>query len=153
MADLLGVADHDLSRVRRVSAMPSRITLELPALAVSGGTSLRRRAGETFHCRPSSVRTVTVFFVVARQHTFDLCLPRRLEGDPVADLELQHIQMRPHLMEEAETRDDAVIEVDELRFGQLVDVDLHPKPAAEGWESQFQLVVAMLDNFTLLVCP
>src|SRR5215207_4811408 len=41
----------------------SRTTLE-PALFVSlGGTALLRKAGETFHCRPSSVTTVTVFLL------------------------------------------------------------------------------------------
>jgi len=43
--------------------LPSRTTLGPPGLAVSGDTTLLRRFGETFHCRPSSVMTVTVFLL------------------------------------------------------------------------------------------
>ena len=43
--------------------LPSRTTLRPPGLAVSGNTTLLRRFGETFHCRPSSVMTVTVFLL------------------------------------------------------------------------------------------
>src|SRR5208337_1877145 len=63
--------------------------------------------------------------VVARQQAFDPSLPRRPEGDPVTDPEFQHFRMRPHLVEEAEARDDAVVEVDELGLGQPVEINLH----------------------------
>src|SRR5208283_2780163 len=43
--------------------LPSRTTLGPPGLAVSGDTTLLRRFGETFHCRPSSVMTVTGFLL------------------------------------------------------------------------------------------
>src|SRR5208337_3393911 len=43
--------------------LPSRTTSAPPGLAVSGDTTLLRRFGETFHCRPSSVMTVTVFLL------------------------------------------------------------------------------------------
>src|SRR5271165_1622551 len=43
--------------------LPSRTTSAPPGLAVSGDTTLLRRFGGTFHCRPSSVMTVTVFLL------------------------------------------------------------------------------------------
>src|SRR5262245_31327437 len=45
--------------------------------------------------------------------------------DPIANRELQHPRMRSHLMKEPQTLDDAVVKVDQFRFGQLVDVDFH----------------------------
>ena len=56
--------------------------------------------------------------VVARQHAFHRSVAGRVEGDPVADPEFQHLGMRPHLGEEAQPGDDAVIEVDKFRFAQ-----------------------------------
>src|SRR5215207_6884236 len=40
-------------------------------------------------------------FVVARQHALDRPLTRRPEGDPIPDLELQHLHMGSHLLEKA----------------------------------------------------
>ena len=63
--------------------------------------------------------------VVARQHALELTLAGRLEGDPVTNLELQHLHMSAHLVEKAQALDDAVVEIDKLGLGQLVNVDLH----------------------------
>src|SRR3954466_12198772 len=63
--------------------------------------------------------------VVARQHALDRPLSRRLEADPIADLELQHLHMGSHLVEKAQARNDAVVEVDELGLAQLVDINPH----------------------------
>src|SRR5271165_4248249 len=71
--------------------------------------------------------------VVARQQAFDLSLPRRPEGDPVTDPEFEHFRMRPHLVEEAEARDDAVVEVDELGVSQPVDINLHGSYGVGCW--------------------
>jgi hypothetical protein len=65
------------------------------------------------------------FPVVARQHTLDGATPVRLERNPISDLELEHLLMSPHLLEESESLNDSAIEIDELRFGQLVDIDGH----------------------------
>ena len=45
------------------NALPSRTMFDWPELAVSADLALLRRCGETFHCRPSSVMTVTVFLL------------------------------------------------------------------------------------------
>jgi hypothetical protein len=52
-------------------------------------------------------------------------MPVRLERNPISDLELEHLLMSPHLLEESEPLNDSAIEIDELRFGQLVDIDGH----------------------------
>jgi hypothetical protein len=49
----------------------------------------------------------------------------RLKRHAIADLELQHLRMRPHVSQESQPFDDTVVQVDEFRLGQLVDVDLH----------------------------
>jgi hypothetical protein len=63
--------------------------------------------------------------VVTRQHTLDRTASLGLEDHPVANLEFEHLGVRPHLLQEAQTLDDPVIEVDEFRFGQFVNVDRH----------------------------
>jgi hypothetical protein len=45
------------------NALPSRTMFDRPERAVSADLALLRRCGETFHCRPSSVMTVTVFLL------------------------------------------------------------------------------------------
>jgi hypothetical protein len=36
-----------------------------------------------------------------------------------------HLRMRPHVSQESQPFDDTVVQVDEFRLGQLVDIDLH----------------------------
>ena len=43
--------------------LPSRRILDSSDFVVSDDITLLRRFGETFHCRPSSVTTVTVFLL------------------------------------------------------------------------------------------
>jgi hypothetical protein len=51
--------------------------------------------------------------------------------------------MRPHLLEEAQTRDDTVIEVHQLGLAQPVDINPHREPTAEGvWESDLQAALS-----------
>src|SRR3954451_22624343 len=71
--------------------------------------------------------------VVACQHTLDRPMPRGLEADPIPNLELQHLHMGSHLLEKAQARNDAVVEVDELGLAQPVNVDLHAAPFPQGW--------------------
>ena len=49
----------------------------------------------------------------------------RLKRDPIADLELQHLAVRAHLAQEPQTLHDPVVQVDEFRLGERVDVDSH----------------------------
>src|SRR5688572_18220288 len=64
--------------------------------------------------------------VVARQHAFHGATAVRLEGHPVTNPELQHLLVRPHLLQKAEPLDNPVVEINQLRLGQPVDVDCHP---------------------------
>jgi hypothetical protein len=57
------------------------------------------------------------FAVVAREHAGDRCFPRRLGHHPITDFELQHFGMRPHLLPQAQTRDDTVVEVHQIGLG------------------------------------
>ena len=61
--------------------------------------------------------------VVARQHAFDGAVSVRLEGNSISNLEFKHLLVGMHLPEKTKPLDNPVIEVDELRFGQLVNVD------------------------------
>src|SRR4051794_32881328 len=63
--------------------------------------------------------------VVTRQHTLDRTTSLGLEDHPVPDLELEHLGVRPHLLKEAQTLDNSMIEVDEFCFGQFINVDRH----------------------------
>jgi AcrR family transcriptional regulator len=42
----------------------------------------------------------------------------RLKRDPIAHLEVEHPGVRPHLTQEPEPRDDPVVQIDQLAFGQ-----------------------------------
>jgi hypothetical protein len=70
--------------------------------------------------------------VVARQHAFDPPLPGWTEADPITNLEFEHFRMGSHLVKESEARDNAVVEVDEFRLTQFINIDLHQNPADRG---------------------
>jgi len=63
--------------------------------------------------------------IVASEHANDQWLPLWLKGDAIADSELQHLGMRSHLMKEAKALDDTIVQVDEFRISQLIDVNFH----------------------------
>jgi hypothetical protein len=63
--------------------------------------------------------------VVSRQHPDHDRAPLRLKLDAVADPELKHFGMRPHLMKEPQAFNDPIVQVDQFGFGEPVDVDLH----------------------------
>jgi hypothetical protein len=67
--------------------------------------------------------------IVASQRAHEAPVPVRLKGDAIADLELEHLGVRSHLNQELETGNDSVVQVDQFRLGQLVDVDPHAHPA------------------------
>jgi hypothetical protein len=63
-------------------------------------------------------------FVIARQNALDQAMIARLKTDPVADTEIEHACMRPHLLEETQALDNPVVEVNEFSLTQPVDIDL-----------------------------
>jgi hypothetical protein len=76
------------------------------------------------------------FPVVASHHALDPAVPLWLERDPIANFELQHLPVSQHLLKKAKSFDDPVVEIDEFRFGQLVDINRHsllPSPSGLAW--------------------
>src|SRR5439155_14559019 len=63
--------------------------------------------------------------VVAGQHTNHDRMAFWLKGDSISDLELEHFAVRAHLVQEPQALDNPIVQVDEFRLGELVDVDLH----------------------------
>src|SRR5579859_3509581 len=63
-------------------------------------------------------------FVVAGENALDQAMIARLETHPVADTEIEHACMRPHLLEETQAFDNPVVEVNEFSLTQPVDIDL-----------------------------
>jgi len=63
--------------------------------------------------------------IIAGQHPDHGGMSPGLKGDAISDLELQHLAMRTHLVQEAKTLHDSMVEVDEFRLGEFVNVDLH----------------------------
>jgi hypothetical protein len=49
----------------------------------------------------------------------------RVKRNTIADLELQHPRMRPHLIQESQSLNDSVVEINEFCLGQLIEVDSH----------------------------
>jgi len=65
------------------------------------------------------------FPVVSREHAFHVPTMVGLKRNAVADLELHHLYVRTHLLEESQALHDTMIEVDKLCFGEFVDFDFH----------------------------
>jgi hypothetical protein len=63
--------------------------------------------------------------VVFRQHTSERRVTIGLEGNAITDAELQHLRVSAILVNELETRNDSIVEVDQFIFGEFVDVDFH----------------------------
>jgi len=64
-------------------------------------------------------------FVVAREHT-NLKRPTfRLKRNPIANPELQHLGVGPHVPQEFQPLDKAVVEINQFSFGKPVNVDPH----------------------------
>jgi hypothetical protein len=63
--------------------------------------------------------------VVAREHT-NLKRPTfRLKRNTIANTELQHLRMSPHVPQEFQPFDNSVVEINQFSFGQPVNVDPH----------------------------
>src|SRR4051794_24819594 len=63
--------------------------------------------------------------IVARQHALDRAAPIRLEGDPLADPELEHVRVGAHVLQQTKALDDPMVEVDQFGLSEPVDVDRH----------------------------
>ena len=63
--------------------------------------------------------------VVAGQHTRYWWAPIRLKGDAVANRKLQHVRMRPHLLQKAQPFHNLLVEGDQFCFRKLVNIDVH----------------------------
>lgn len=63
--------------------------------------------------------------VVSREHTVDHVATFGAKAHSFPNRELEHRRVRAHLLEEAEPLNDSIVQVDQLRFSELVDIDLH----------------------------
>ena len=64
-------------------------------------------------------------FVVARQHT-NLKRPTfRLKRNPIANTELQHLGVSPHVPQEFQPFDNPIVKINQFSFGKPVNVDSH----------------------------
>src|SRR6266705_4358973 len=64
-------------------------------------------------------------FVVACEHT-NLKRPTfRLKRDTITNLELQPLGVGPHVIQEFQPLDNAVVEINQFSFGKTVNVDPH----------------------------
>src|SRR5579859_1635384 len=61
-------------------------------------------------------------FVVAGENALDQAMIARLETDPVADTEIEHAGMGPHLLEETQALDNPVVEANEFSLTQLINI-------------------------------
>jgi hypothetical protein len=68
--------------------------------------------------------------IIARQHALDRSASFRLEGDPITNLELEHLGVGLHLVKEAKALDNPMVEIDEFCLGQFVNVDRHEFPSS-----------------------
>src|SRR3954471_1944994 len=66
--------------------------------------------------------------IVARQHALNRAAPVRLEGDPLANLELEHVRVSSDVLQQTKALDNPMIEVDQFGFRQPVNVDHHEAP-------------------------
>src|SRR5260370_34361168 len=71
------------------------------------------------------------FLVITGQCADDFRLPGRTKPYRLADAEIQHLCVGPHLMQKAKTGNDLVVQVDKFFFGQPVD------PRCLSWLVEF----------------
>ncbi len=63
--------------------------------------------------------------IVTSQHTNHGWVIPGLKGHTISDLEFQHLTVGAHLIQEAKTLYNPMIEVDQFRLGEFVNIDLH----------------------------
>lgn len=66
------------------------------------------------------------FPIVPREHSLNPTTMPGLERHTLTDLELKHLDVRVHLLEQTQTLHDPAVEINQLRLGEFVNVDLHP---------------------------
>src|SRR3954447_24376824 len=77
--------------------------------------------------------------IVARQHALNRAAPVRLEGNPLTNPELEHVRVGADVLQQTKALDDPMVEVDQFRFRQPVNVDYHEaSPSALNGVSTLQ---------------
>src|SRR3954471_20413925 len=77
--------------------------------------------------------------IVACQHALNRAAPVRLEGNPLANPELEHVHVGTDVLQQTKALDDPMIEVDQFGFRQPVNVDHHEaSPSALNGVSTLQ---------------
>src|SRR3954452_21997018 len=77
--------------------------------------------------------------IVARQHALNRAAPVRLEGNPLANPELEHIRVGADVLQQTKALDDPMVEVDQFGFHQPVNIDHHEaSPSALNGVSTLQ---------------
>src|SRR4051812_16377888 len=61
--------------------------------------------------------------IVARQHALNRAVPVRLEGNPLANPELEHVRVGADVLQQTKALDDPMVEVDQFGFRQPVNID------------------------------
>ena len=70
--------------------------------------------------------------VVLRQYACDPVTAFGFEGNPLPDPELQHLPVYPLSAKELDARDNSVVQIGELPFGHLLQVDSHSIPSPKS---------------------
>ena len=79
------------------------------------------------------------FFVIARQDSEYRSSTLRLEGNAIADAEFQHGLVSVYVTHQSEALHDAMIQVYEFSFGEMIYVDaIHVDRARKGNSSGLQ---------------
>src|SRR3954470_5730993 len=82
--------------------------------------------------------------IVARQHALNRAAPVRLEGNPLANPELEHVRVGADVLQQTKALDDPMVEVDQFGFRQPINVDHHePSPSALNGVSTLQRPAGM----------
>src|SRR5215217_6044585 len=61
--------------------------------------------------------------IIARQHALNRAAPVRLEGNPLANPELEHVRVGADVLQQTKALDDPMVEVDQFGFRQPVNIN------------------------------
>jgi hypothetical protein len=64
-------------------------------------------------------------FVIPNQSTRDSPSVIGVKRDSIANREVEHTGVSPHLMREAQPFNDFLVELNQFSLGELIDVDVH----------------------------
>src|SRR5262249_6523539 len=110
---------------RLPSARFERNHLRLTDLRLSSDVDLTQETGRHIPVLPLVGDDRHRLLIIAGQHACYRRLPLWVEGHAVANLELQHVRVRTHLLQEPQPLDNAMIQSNQFGFGEVVKVDLH----------------------------